>query len=155
MSKPIPDLYGPNKEAVAAILDRAARMTPDEMLRAATFMNHRMTDAWADAQEAEADAFEKSGRMGAWEVIWRAADRATRASADAGDWSAVKAEVMGEANPAPEEIKAAAQAEACGTTAAAALAAVVRERLSEAHYRVLTAPWREADLDAADCATEK
>lgn len=153
MSKPIPDLYGPNKEAVAAILDRAARMTPDEMLRAANFMNHRMTDAWAEAQEAEAEAFEESGRMGAWEVIWRAADRATRAAADAGDWSAVKAEIMGEANSAPEEIREAAQAGASGTTAAAALAAVVKERLSEKHYSVLTAPWREADLDGA-AATE-
>jgi hypothetical protein len=155
MSKPIPDLYGPNKEAVAAILDRAARMTPDEMLRASTYMNHRMTDAWAEAQEAEADAFEASGRMGAWEAIWRAADRATRTSADSGDWSGVKAEIMGEANPAPDDIREAAQAGACGTTAAAALASVVKDRISEAHYRVLTAPWREADLDAADRATEK
>jgi hypothetical protein len=155
MDRPIPDLYGPNKEAVAAILDRAARMTPDEMLRAATYMNHRMTDAWADAQEAEADAFEESGRMGAWEAIWDAADRATRASADSGDWSEVKAEVMGETDPSPEDIREAVLAEACGTTAAAALAAVVKDRISEEHYRVLTAPWREADLDAADHATEK
>ncbi|MGW5633973.1 hypothetical protein [Streptomyces sp. NPDC003832] len=148
MSKPIPDLYGPNKEAVAAILDRAALMTPDEMLRAANFMNHRMTDAWAEAQEAEADAFEASGRMPAWEVIWRAADRATRTAAEAGDWSTVKAEIMGEAIPSPDEIKEAAQAEAAGTTAAAALAAVVEELLSEEHHRVLTAPWREAKLDS-------
>lgn len=150
MSQPIPDLYGPNKEAVAAILDRAARMTPDEMLRAATFMNHRMTDAWAEAQEAEADAFDEAGLMAAWEVIWRAADRATRTAADAGDWSNVKAEIMGEANPAPDDVKEAAQAGACGTTAAAALAAVVKDRISEEHYSVLTAPWREAELDAAD-----
>lgn len=150
MSKAIPDLYGPNKEAVAAILDRAARMTPDEMLRAANFMNHRMTDAWADAQQAEAEAFEKSGRMAAWEVIWRGADRATQAAAEAGDWSTVKAEIVGESAPAPEEIREAAQAEASGTTAAAALAAVVKELLAEKHYRVLTAPWREADLDATE-----
>lgn len=148
MNKPIPDLYGPNKEAVAAILDRATRMTPDEMLRAANFMDHRMTDAWAEAQEAEADAFEEAGLMGAWEVIWRAADRSTRTAAEAGDWSGVKAEIMGEATPAPEDIKEAAQAGACGTTAAAALATVVKDRLSEAHYRVLTAPWTEAGLGA-------
>ena len=148
MGKPIPDLYGPNKEDVAAILDRAARMAPDEMLRAATFMNHRMTDAWAEAQEAEADAFEASGRMDAWDAIWRAAERATRTATDAGDWSQARAEIMGEESPAPDEIKEAAQAESCGTTAAAALAAVVKDRLSEKHYRVLTAPWREAGLDA-------
>lgn len=154
MTKPIPDLYGPNKQAVAAILDRAACMTPDEMLRAATFMNHRMTDAWAEAQEAEADAFDSSGRMRAWEVIWRAADRATRAAADSGDWSEVKAEIMGETAPAPDAVKDAVQAEACGTTAAAALAAVVRDLISEEHYRILTAPWRDANLDPA-AATEK
>lgn len=57
---------------------------------------------------------------------------------------------MGEVNPAPEDIREAAQAGACGTTAAAALAAVVKERLSDAHYRVLTAPWREADLDGTE-----
>ena len=150
MTKPIPDLYGPNKEAVAAVLDRAARMTLEELLRAATFMDYRTTDAWEEAQGAEVNAFEELGLLSAWEVIWRAADRATQTAAEAGDWSEVRAEIAGEASPAPDEIKEAAQTGACGTVAAAALAAVVKDRLSEEHYHVLTAPWREADLDVAD-----
>ena len=149
MSKHIPDLYGPNKQQVSAILDRAAHLTPDEIVRAGNFMNHRMTEEWADAQEAEAEAFEWSGRMDAWEPIWRAAERATRISADTGNWSAVKVEILGERDPSPDEIREAAQAGACGTAAHAALATVVKDLISEEHYGVLTAPWREAKLDAS------
>ncbi|MGW0335510.1 hypothetical protein ACWD0J_27170 [Streptomyces sp. NPDC003011] len=144
MRLPDPSAYGPNGQEVAALIERASRLTPSEAVQlAAAWPDARFSDAWDDAQAASWDAAEGSGRASTWQTVWDAAEDATRAAVKAGDWSGVEAEILGEATPSKDEIKEAAQAGACGATAHAALAVLVRDLITDEHYQTLTAPWRD------------
>lgn len=113
-------LYGPNGAEVKALIERAKRLTPDEIRQlAAAWIED---DAWFAAWDAAYTAAEDSVRNTAWaiasdttrNVIWD--DKNARLS---GSWHAAM------------------------PTTAAALALVVKDLVSQEHFDILYAPWRE------------
>lgn len=116
---PAHEVFGPQGEAVAAVIDRAARLTLHEV--------HALSAAWYAARDAAGDA--------AWDAAGdaaRAAARAARAAARDAAWAAA-----GDA-----------AGDAAGATAReAALALVVADLvgqrgLTQQHIDLLLAPWR-------------
>ena len=95
---------GPNGEAVAALIERAARLTADEA--------KALTAAWAAARDTARDTARDAARAAAW-----AAARDTARDA------------------------------AWGAAGDAALALVVRDRISQEHFDALYGPWASVTED--------
>ena len=121
---PATDALGPQGVEVAAIIERASRLTPDEIAR--------LRDAeWDAAREAAwvagRDAARDAGRVAAWEAAW---DAATHAARDAA-WVAGRDAAWDAARDA-----------AWDAARGAARATLTRDLITTEQYDTLMAPWR-------------
>jgi hypothetical protein len=124
------DTFGPQWEAIVALVRRAAVLTPDEA--------ERLAAARDAARAAARDAAWVAAGAAAWDAAWDAAGdaagEAARAAAGAAAWAAARDATW----------------EAAGAAAgAAAWALVVRDLIgqhgfTQEHYDLLTGPWRTA-----------
>ena len=123
---PAIDTLGPQGVEVAAIIERASRLTPDEV--------RRLDAAWYAAWYAARGA----ARYAAWDAAWDAAgDAAWYAARDAA-WDAAR-DAAGAA--AWDAAKDAAGYAAGYAARAAARALTVRDLISTERYDILTRPW--------------
>jgi len=109
---PATDALGPNGVHVAALLERAGRLTYDE--------SRRLDSAWAAAWGAWDAAWDA-----AWDSAWAAAWTAARDAAWDAAWDAARDAARGARDAAWD----------------AAGALVVRDLISTEHYDTLTRPW--------------
>ena len=139
---------GPQGEHVAALIDRAARLTGAE--------TGQLGAAWAAAREAARGAAWTAALGAAWAAAWAAAREAAREAArgaalgaawDARDaaWDAAWDAALGAAWAAARGAAWDAAREADRDAALdAARGLLVRDLISAEHYDVLTRPWRTA-----------
>jgi hypothetical protein len=76
-------VFGPQGEAVAALVDRAARLTADEMSRLSAAWSAARDAAGSAAWSAARDAARSAARDAAWDAAWSAAWSAARSAARA------------------------------------------------------------------------
>ena len=112
-------VFGPNGERVAAIVDRASRLTADEV--------DRLDAAWDAARDAAGAAARAAARAAAWAAAWDAAlaaawDAARDAARDAA-WAAARA------------------------AARASIAETVRDLITPEQYELLAGPWNTVIAD--------
>ena len=127
--------YGPQGREVMALIDRAARLTADEA--------QRLRAARAAAGAAARDAAWDAARDAARDAAWAAARDAARAAAWDAAWDAARAAAWDAAWAAAGDAARNAAWDAAGDAARAARARVVRDLISDAHYRLLAGPWLE------------
>ena len=72
---------GPNGEAVAALIERAATITPEQAERLRAAWNAAWNAAWYAAADAAADAARYAARHAAWNAAWNVARYAARYAA--------------------------------------------------------------------------
>ena len=149
---------GPNGEAVAALIERARTITPEqaERLRAARYAARdaaryaAWSAAWNAARYAATDATWDAARYAARNAAWYAARHAARhaardaaadAAADAARSAARYAAWSAAWNAARHAARDAAADAARDAARYAALALVVRELISEEDFQVLYGPW--------------
>jgi hypothetical protein len=107
---------GPNGQAVAALIDRAGRLTAEEV-QALGAPRYAARAARAAARAARAAAW-----AAAWDAAWDAAQDAAWDAARDAPWGAAR--------------------NAAWDAARSALALVVRDLISEADFELLYGPWR-------------
>src|SRR5690606_11846655 len=110
---PAHEALGPQGEEVAALIERAKRLTSEEiegLVRDAAW-DVAWDAAWATARHA--------ARGAAWDAAWDAAWAAAWVAALDAAW------------------------DAAGAAAGASLALLTRDLISEQHFEVLYGPWRE------------
>lgn len=107
---------GPQGREVAAIIERAGRLSAREAgeLRAAHAAARSAANAWCAAHDAARSAARDAASDTTWDAIWVATGGATR-----------NADAYAAANVAHN----------------AALAELVRDLISDEHYRILAGPW--------------
>lgn len=114
-------MLGPQGEYVAALIERASRLTDDEVRRLGAAVRAALGGAaWDAARDAVRDAV----RGTAWAAAWAAASAAASAAGSAAS--------------------AAASAAAWAAARAAARALAVRDLIDTEHYAALTLPWRQS-----------
>ena len=112
---PAPEVFGPQGAHVVALIERARRLTPDEV--------SALEDAW--------DAMLVAARDAAWDAAWVAArDVAEDAALDAAE------------DAAWDAVRDAAEDAAWDAVRDAAGALVVRDVITTDHYDTLTRAWR-------------
>lgn len=114
-------VFGPQGEQVAAVIERSITLTADEAQRLGTARGVSKPGTIKMAWSTGRTAAKVAARTGAWDAAWRSA------------WDAGR----GAANDA---LRMAARDETRG----AAQALVVRDVLAVAHFDVLYGPWHEA-----------
>ncbi|WP_177204458.1 hypothetical protein [Streptomyces sp. CC53] len=133
---------GPNGEAVAALIERASRLTREEAEQLQAARDAARDAAWAASRAAAWDAARDAAgvaagvaagdaaRAAAWDVAWAAAGDAARAAArDA-------------AGDAARDVAGIAARDAARDVAGiAARALVARDLISEEHFNALYGPW--------------
>jgi hypothetical protein len=130
---PAHEVFGPQGEHVVRLIDRAARLTRDEAKQLA---------AAAYAARAAAGV---AAWVAAWDAAWNAASYAPRdAARDAASYAPRAAARDAAGDAAGNAVWGAAR----GAAGDAAMALVVRDLIgsswfSQAHYDVLTRPWRK------------
>ena len=112
---PATDALGPQGVEVAAIIERASRLTPDEVRRLSAARDAAWDAAWAAAWAAAWDAAWDAARDAAWDAAWGAARDAAWTAAWGAAWTA-----------------------AWG----AAWAALTRDLITTEQYDTLMGPWR-------------
>jgi hypothetical protein len=118
---------GPNGERVVAVIDRASRLTSDEIeALAATW------DATATPSVARDDAWKAS-----WGGTWYVARDAARDIA----WDAARDAALSAAWTVARPLRPAARAAAGSVTRSAALAEIVADLISSQQYQLLAGPW--------------
>ena len=136
---------GPQGEHVAALIDRAARLTGAETdrLRAAwaaareAARGAAWTAAWAAAWAAAREAAREAARTAALGAAWDADRDADRDAARDATWDAAWAAARGAAWDAAREADQDAALDA-------ARGLLARDLISAEHYDTLTRPWRTA-----------
>jgi hypothetical protein len=88
--------FGPNGDAVAAVITRAQRLTPDEVEALAAAWRVVRVDAWVITGSAARAAGRSAALDAARSAAWRAVPAAPVDAVDAADaaWCAVSAEVV-------------------------------------------------------------
>lgn len=118
---------GPQAPEVAALIDRARRLTRDEVRALAAGRNAAWYGAWGVAQDA-------------WDAAWIVARAAARTAACDVARDAASEAAMDATSAAPWDAAAAAAAAAADE---AACALVVRDVLPAEHFDCLYGPWRD------------
>ena len=129
---------GPNGEAVAALIERAATITPEqaERLRAAR------NAAWYAAVDAARRAAWNAAVDAAWGAAWGAAWHAARSAARRAAWNAARDAARHAARHAAwHAARDAAWYAAVDAAWDAALALVVRDLITPEQFDVLYGPW--------------
>lgn len=116
------EALGPQGQEVAALIERAGRLTEDEVKRRAA--------AWAAATDPAGAA----ARAAAWAAAGAAVETAARAAAGAAAWDAAGAAVQ----------------TAAGAAAWAAVALLTRDLITTKHFNVLYGPWASVMEEATD-----
>jgi hypothetical protein len=116
---PAYEALGPNGAEVAAIIDRAGRLTVDEARRLAAARAAAWSAAWSAARGA--------ARGATWNAAWGAARGAARGAAWDAAWNAAWDAARGAAWDAAWD---------------AASGALLRDVLAPEHYETLMGPWR-------------
>jgi hypothetical protein len=111
---------GPNGREVAALIDRARRLTPEE--------NEALAAAW--------DAARHAARYAAWDAAWNAARVAAWNAAKVAAWAAAR-------NVAWHAARSATEKAAWVAARNAASALVVRDLITLEQFDVLYGPWRD------------
>jgi hypothetical protein len=138
-------MYGPNAEAVLAILDRLEDMVPDEA--------RPLAEAWLAIPKSDRDRARKAARKLA-EDDPEIALHLQLVREAVGTWMAVTGPYPEFVAAVPDWGRVCAQA---GEAALDAATAVILEgKIDEFHYEALLEPWSEtmADLDAATDASQ-
>jgi len=120
--RPAHEALGPQGEEVAALIERAKRLTSEEiegLVRDAAW-DVAWDAAWATARHAARVAAWDAARVVAWDAAWAAAWAAAWDAAWAAAWDAAWAAAW-----------------------AASLALLTRDLISEQHFEVLYGPWRD------------
>jgi hypothetical protein len=120
---PAYEALGPNGAEVAAIIDRAGRLTVDEARRLAAARAAAWDAAWSAAWSAARGA----ARGASWHAAWDAARGAARGAAWDAAWNAAWDAARGAAWDAAWD---------------AASGALLRDVLAPEHYETLMGPWR-------------
>jgi hypothetical protein len=120
---PAYEALGPNGAEVAAIIDRAGRLTVDEARRLAAARAAAWDAAWSAAWSAARGA----ARGATWNAAWGAARGAARGAAWDAAWNAAWDAARGAAWDAAWD---------------AASGALLRDVLAPEHYETLMGPWR-------------
>jgi hypothetical protein len=128
---------GPDGAEVAALIERAKRLTYDE----AQQLDAALGAAWGAARGAALGA----ARGAAWDAAWDAAWGAARGAAWDAAWDAARGATWGAAWDAA---LGAARGAAWDAAWGAAWGLVVRDLISEEHFDTLYGPWREVVGDA-------
>ena len=110
---PAREVFGPNGEAVVAVIDRARLLTRDEVKRLAAALDAAWWAARAAAWDAALDAAWWAARAAAWDAAWDASDASDAACAAARD-----------------------------AARDAALAELTRDLITTEQYDLLIGPWR-------------
>jgi hypothetical protein len=121
---------GPNGEAVAALIDRARRLTVAEIRALGAAWRAAMGAAMGAAGDAAWDAARDAARDAAWRAARDAAGRAAWGAAGDAAWGAAGRAAWGAARYA-----------AWGAARDAARALVVRDLISPEQFDVLYGPW--------------
>ena len=127
--RPAHEAFGPNGEAVVAVIDRASRLTLGEVERLAAAWDAAWDAArgaaWGAAWDAARDAAWDAARDAAWGAAWDAARDAARDAAWDAARDAARAAVWGAARPA----------------AWGAVAHCVRDLITPEQFELLAGPW--------------
>jgi len=135
---PAQEVFGPNGEAVAALLERAWHLTADEADRLRTAWDAAWgatrDAAWGATRDATMDATRDATRDAAWDAAWAATRGATRGATR----DATRDATRGATRDATRD---AAWGATRGAARDAALALIVRDLISEEHFNTLYGPW--------------
>ena len=120
------DVFGPQGVHVAALIERARRLTPDEASALGAARDAALGAACGAARDAALDAAWDAARDAAWSAARDAALGGARGGAWGGAWDAVWEATC-----------------AAWDAAWSAVALVVRDLITTEDYDTLTRPWRE------------
>ena len=132
--RPAHEALGPQGEHVAALFERARRLTSDEARRWVVARDAARAAAWDAARGAARAAARDAARAAARDAARDAAGAAARAAARDAAGDAARA-------AARDAARAAARDAARDAAGAAAWALVVRDLIDPEQYRFLVAPW--------------
>jgi len=110
------DRFGPNTEAIEAIIERLKTMTVDEAEALGSAWNSAWNSARVAARDAARDAAWNSARYAAWDSVWDAA------------WDAARDLVWDAAWDAAWD---------------AILALLVRDKITPEQFDILYGPWKQ------------
>ena len=131
---PATDALGPQGAVVAALIERAGRLSVDEAKR----LDAAWDAAWTAARDAAWGAAWTAAREAAWTAAWEAAREAAREAAWEAAIDSAWDAAWGAARTAAWEAARTAAREAART----ALGLIARDLISRDHYDMLTLPWR-------------
>jgi len=143
--RPALELFGPQGEHLVALIERAARLSGDEVEQLYSDRSAAWYAAWDASGYADRNAAwgaarnaARHARDAAWDAAQDAARDAAWDAAQDAAWGAVRDAARNAARPAAQD---AAWGAACAAARDAAWALLVRDSLDTDHYQALTAPW--------------
>ena len=127
---PAHQALGPQGEQVAAVIERAGRLTAEEV--------RRLDAAWNAAWNAAQDAARDAARNAAWDAAYAARNATWNAA-----WNAARDAAWNAAWDAARDAARDAAQDAARNAAWNALALLTRDLISQEHYDMLIGPWRD------------